>query len=102
MASFAKEMADSSFLHYMPVGYIPEFVGATKYGAINGGQSYLKAVENGFNIMIGDATKLNLTYGGPKRPVHRAPYENLPVESSEGGAAKLKGIIDSKIIKAGC
>jgi len=102
MPSFAKEMADASFLHYMPVGYIPEFVGAAKYGAINGGQSYLNALESGFSIMIGDATKLNLTYGGPKRPVHRAPYENLPVESSEGGAAKLKAINKSKTMKVKC
>ena len=97
MPSFAAEMANASFLHYMPVGYIPEFVGATKYGSINGGQSYLKAVENGFQIMLGDANKLNLTYGGPRRPVHRAPYENLPVEPPMSGSERLKSITKSKV-----
>jgi len=97
LPSFAAEMAKASYLHYMPVGYIPEFVGATKYGAINGGQSYLRAVENGFQIMLGDAVKQNLTYGGPKRVVHRQPYEGLPPVPASSGAEKLKGITNSKV-----
>ena len=97
LPSFASEMAKASFLHYMPVGYIPEFVGATKYGAINGGQSYLKAVENGYQIMLGDAVKQNLTYGGPRKVPQRAPYESLPVEPPVGGAEKLKNITNSKV-----
>ena len=101
MPSFAREMAEASFLHYMPVGYIPEFVGATKYGAINGGQSYLKALESGMEIMLGDATKLNLTYGGPKRPVHRNAYESLPTDPPSGGSDRLKNITSSKIA-GGC
>ena len=97
MPSFAREMAEASFLHYMPVGYIPEFVGATKYGSINGGQSYLKALESGMQIMLGDATNMNLTYGGPKKPVQRAAYESLPVDPPAGGSERLKTITESKI-----
>ena len=102
MPSFAKEMAGASFLTYMPTGYIPEFVSTAKYGSINGGQSYLKALENGAEIMLGNAQKMNLTYGpGVRKSPVKMPYENLQPDSNVSSRESLIETVKSKV-NGGC
>ena len=102
MPSFAAELANASFLHFMPVGYIPEFVGATKYGAINGGQSYMHALEAGAKIMLGDVRQQNLIYGGPRKVPHRTPYESIQPETPGTGLDKALDIINTKVNGGDC
>ena len=94
MPSFAAELTKASYMHYMPVGYIPEFVSTANYGAINGVQGYRKALDRGFQIMLGNVNHLNLMYKGPKAP-HKAAYDKLQPEETKN-KDWLKDINQSK------